>query len=240
MKTISAVLSPELISAYSDTPSTCVVVDILRASTTVVTAFENGARAIYPLEHVEEAKHYAEMGMLVGAERNVNRCDFAQLGNDPLEYSREAIGGKEIYFTTTNGTRSIQYCMRHGHTVLVGGFVNLKALAQRCEGHDILAVCAGWKGRICIEDALFAGALADALSGTHIPTGDATKMVIELWQEHKGHLEEYIMNSEHYQRLVKAGKQDSLRLCLTESIMQSIPVAHMNDNGLIELRVEQL
>lgn len=238
MNSISIVLSPELVPSYTTAPATCVVIDVLRASTTIVTAFEHGVRKIYPLESVEEAMTFAKEGKLVGAERNALRCDFAQLGNDPLEYTQDKVEGKEIYFTTTNGTRSIQICMHQGHEVLVGTFVNLAAVADRCRGKDVLAVCAGWKGQVCTEDALFAAALVEQLADTHAPLGDATHMMLELWRCHKSDLETYVITSEHYPRLVRAGKESTLTYCLTPSTMQSVPTAYLTENGLIELRID--
>ncbi|MDR2956036.1 MAG: 2-phosphosulfolactate phosphatase, partial [Prevotella sp.] len=101
--------SPALYPYYSDKNSekTVVVVDIFRATTTMCAALKNGTRAIIPVASIEEAKEYKEKGYLVGAERNVKRCDFADFGNSPFDYTPNKVNGKEVVFTTTNGTQAI-------------------------------------------------------------------------------------------------------------------------------------
>ena len=151
MNTIDIVLSPELLDVYRPTePTTFVVVDILRASSTMVAAFDNGVRRIFPIETIEEAKAAAAAGHLVGAERKCVKCDFADLGNDPLEYGPEQVRDKEIYFTTTNGTRTLKKCMSFGaeHSVVVGAFTNIGTVAEYCRGRYVLSVCAGWEGHV--------------------------------------------------------------------------------------------
>lgn len=85
--TFTIVPSPLLIEAYTTQPSTCVVIDVLRASTTIAVALSNGAKCIYPIDSLHLAEQRAKEGHLVGAERNAQKCHFAQLGNDPLEYT---------------------------------------------------------------------------------------------------------------------------------------------------------
>ena len=138
MNTIDIVLSPDLIETYSETPVLCIVIDVLRASSTIITAFANGARTIYPLADIETAEAKARAGALVGAERNVLRCDFATFGNDPGEYTSDKVGGQDIYFTTTNGTKTIRRCLDLGHEVIIGSFVNIDAVIRASEGRDVL------------------------------------------------------------------------------------------------------
>lgn len=235
---IDIVLSPELIPAYRQPGSVAVVIDVLRASTTITTAMAHGAKAIYPLETVEEAEARAAEGYLVGAERNVVRCPFAQFGNDPAEYTEEAIGGKEIYFTTTNGTRTIKAAIAEGYRVVVGTFVNLSSVARFCQGQDVLAICAGWQGRPSKEDTLFAAALCDALSESHEVVTDVSQMMVELWQAHKGSLTEYIKESNHYPRMVKAGKEGALDFCLTIDAMEVLPITELEGETIKLVRHE--
>ena len=100
--------SPELYSLYHRPDTIVIIVDIFRASTTMVTALGHGARSIIPVSTTEEAETLGHtLGCLIAAERNVQRCPFAQLGNDPAEYTEELVSGKDIVFTTTNGTRAL-------------------------------------------------------------------------------------------------------------------------------------
>lgn len=230
---IDIVLTPELLKAHRQPGSVAVVIDVLRASATMITALHNGAQAIYPLETIEEAEGFAKEGKLVGAERNVVRCPFAQFGNDPAEYSAAAVAQKEIYFTTTNGTRTIKESIREGYDTIIGTFINLSAVAQYCHDRDVLAICAGWQGRPSKEDALFAAALCDRLSPTHNIVTDTSRMMVELWQKHQHHLTEYIQESNHFPRMVAAGKEQALPYCLSIDITHTLPIATVEGDTII-------
>ena len=152
--------------------SIVIIVDIFRASTTMVTALGHGARSIIPVSTTEEAETLGRtLGCLIAAERNVQRCPFAQLGNDPAEYTEELVSGKDIVFTTTNGTRALNIAKEHGvEEILVGAFINLRSTLHYCHqlGKDILVLAAGWKGQMALEDTLYAGALAALAEGEQI------------------------------------------------------------------------
>lgn len=230
---IDIIPSPELIEQYPQDNSVAVVIDVLRASSTIVTALQNGAKVIYPLETVEEAESFAKSGHPVGAERNVVRCPFAKFGNDPFEYTPEAAEGETIYFTTTNGTRTIKSCIEAGHQVVIGSFINLGAVANYCRDKNVLAVCAGWKGKPSKEDILFAAALLDALSETHAPVTDVSEMFVELWRLHHQQLVEYTKKSNHYPRMVTAGKDNSYEYCMSIDLSSTLPIATLQEDGMI-------
>lgn len=237
MNTIDIVLSPELIETYSEKPVLCIVIDVLRASSTIITALANGAKTIYPLSDIETAEKMARAGALVGAERNVLRCDFATFGNDPTEYSAERVSGQDIYFTTTNGTKTIRRCLALGHEVVIGGFINIDAITRACGGKDVLCVCAGWQGKFCIEDAFFAGAVVQRLAQSHTIGSDAGRMMAELWELHKGNSLDYIKRSDHFTRMAHVGKEDAVPYCLTEGIINIVPTASKNSRDEIILNV---
>ena len=230
MKEIDLILSPTLIPVYPamGKGTVYVVADILRASTTIATAFRNGVRAIYPLETVEEAEQKAREGRLVGAERNVQRLPFARFGNDPFEYTEEAVKGQEIYFTTTNGTRTIKACFKANPEaeVVVGAFSNLSAIADFCRDKAVYAVAAGWKGKVSLEDALFGAALYDRLRATHTPASDALRMIMPVYESCT--LLDLVKTADHYDRLVKGDKLASLEYCLTPDTCPVVPVASLN------------
>lgn len=236
MNTVDIVLSPELIETYSSKPVLCIVIDVLRASSTIITAFANGARRIYPLADIETAQKKAHAGALVGAERNVLRCDFAMFGNDPGEYTAEKVGGQDIYFTTTNGTKTIRRCLDLGHEVIIGGFLNIDAVVRACGGRDVLCVCAGWQGKFCLEDAFFAGALEQRLAQSHSIASDAGRMMAELWELHRERPLDYIMGSDHFARMAGVGKEGAVPYCLTEGIINIVPTASGSNGDEIVLR----
>jgi 2-phosphosulfolactate phosphatase len=149
-----------------------VVIDVLRASTTIVTALANAASRIRPVPAVAEAQALAEAAgvarPLLGGERGGLRIAGFDLGNSPLEYLPAVVGGREIILTTTNGTAALEAC-RAAEEVLVGAIVNRTAvarlardLARRCGTNAIHLVCAGTDGHVTEEDLLAAGAILDA------------------------------------------------------------------------------
>ena len=170
-----------------------------------------------------------DQGFLTGAERKVNRCDFADFGNSPLEYTEEIVKDKEIAFMTSNGTRAIKTA-QDCYLLLIGAFVNLKAVAKRCfeEDRDVLIVCSGWKDRICVEDSLFAGALTSYLleNEDFKAASDGTRIAVSLWHHANKDFNKYMMKSEHAQRLLAHGFEEDLNYCLKQSIYDIVPELH--------------
>jgi 2-phosphosulfolactate phosphatase len=158
-------LLPELVEPQSLAGSTAVVIDVLRATTTIVQALAAGAREVVVCGEVEEARglagQYAAGSCLLGGERGGLKIDGFDLGNSPAEYSEATVGGKSVIFTTTNGTRALLHCRQAGR-VLVAAFTNLSAVGEAVQNDARLElVCAGTRGRISREDVLLAGAIVD-------------------------------------------------------------------------------
>jgi 2-phosphosulfolactate phosphatase len=148
--------------------STVVVIDLLRASTTICQAVANGAAEVVPYLEVADAQAAAEETqdrdeVVLGGERGGRRIEGFDLGNSPAEYTRKAVAGKRVFLTTTNGTRALNHA-RLARRVLVGSFVNLSAVADSIrDGARIDILCAGTGGEETREDLLAAGALIDAI-----------------------------------------------------------------------------
>ena len=155
MLQVDVCFSPALYPVYHHPEAIVVVVDIFRATTTMVTAFERGVRSIRPVATVEEAEAYKQAGWLVGAERNVKRCPFADFGNSPFDYTADKVAGKDIVFTTTNGTRAITIA-RAAFRVVIGAFLNLQGVADYCRCHqrNVVVLCSGWQDKVNVEDTL--------------------------------------------------------------------------------------
>ena len=224
---IDLCLSPALFQFHEVQRETLVVVvDVFRATSTICTAFSAGAAAIIPIASMEEAQTMKLQGYLVGAERNVVRCDFADFGNSPFEYSRDRVEGHSIAFTSTNGTQAIAVAA-DVDVLVIGAFSNLSAVADFClkEGRDVLVVCAGWNNRMNLEDSLFGGALTEKLlqSGTFTVGSDAMAMALSLWKEGKADLASYLSKSEHIQRLRSHGLERDIAYCLTMDTVQVLP-----------------
>ena len=181
---IDVCFSPALYPVYHNPEAIVVVVDVFRATTTMAAAFKHGVRSIRPVATVEEAQEYKAKGWLVGAERNVKRCDFADFGNSPFDYTPEKVAGKDVIFTTTNGTRAITIA-KSAYRVITGAFVNLQAVADYClfHGRDVVVLCSGWQDKVNIEDTLFGGALVEVLAktGKYRPATDAAVIARDMW-----------------------------------------------------------
>lgn len=224
---IDICFSPALYPYYENKDAIVVVVDIFRASTTMCAALNNGAECIIPVAGIDEAEAYKAKGYLVGAERNVKRCDFADFGNSPFDYTSEKVRGKEVVFTTTNGTQAIEkaagcFCL------VIGAFSNISAVADFCisQKKDVIVLCAGWNNRFNIEDTLFGGALAERLidKGGYISASDAVQTGLSMWEEAKADIKKYIDKTEHIKRLEAHHLEKDAEYCLVEDTVHIVPV----------------
>jgi 2-phosphosulfolactate phosphatase len=227
--------SPALYEPEEHVDSIVVIIDILRASSAIVTAFANGAAEIIPVAEVTEAKSYKEKGFLVAAERDGFVLDFADFGNSPFNFTREKVAGKTIVYSTTNGTGIINLSSSSYMTV-IGSFLNLSSLVRFIlkEDRDVLLFCAGWKNRFNLEDSVCAGALAEKLLGSdkYFTKCDSTVAAIDLWSLASGNLQNYIDKAAQRTRLRNKKLDDCIEYCLTLDLTDKIPV--MKNGILVE------
>lgn len=159
---------PESVAAEEVASGTAVVIDVLRATTTIVFALTAGARAVIPCLTIEDARAAAGSlpadGVVLGGERGGRPIEGFDLGNSPAEYVPGMVNGKTIVLTTTNGTKALLQCAG-AELVVIGSLVNLSALCLVLAGrHSVDVVCAGTDGQITREDVLVAGAIVDRLT----------------------------------------------------------------------------
>jgi 2-phosphosulfolactate phosphatase len=218
--------SPLLFDPELHADSIVVIIDILRATSSICTAFENGVLSMIPVAGVEEAKEYKKRGFLVAAERDGIILDFADLGNSPFNFSRENVEGKTVVYSTTNGTGIIKMASSAAATV-IGSFLNISALAEWIISQDnnVMLFCAGWKNRFNLEDTICAGALAERLldSPLYSTICDSTLAALDLWTLAKADLRGYIDKVAHRNRLKKNGLDDCIDFCLTSDFTRKIP-----------------
>ncbi len=177
---------PDLTDPDALAGDTVVVVDILRASTTILTALSHGASAVRPCLTVEEALEIRRTcpEILLGGERGGRRIPGFDLSNSPQDYSRERVSGRTIAFTTTNGTRALLHCRQAGR-IHLGAFVNLGRLTDRLCDSDrpVHIVCAGTDGCVTGEDVLFAGCLVDRICRQRAAVlSDSSRVAAAWWQ----------------------------------------------------------
>jgi 2-phosphosulfolactate phosphatase len=226
--------SPALFEADLHKNSIVVIIDIFRASSSICTAFANGAVSIIPVAEVEEARVYKNRGFLVAAERDGFVLDFADFGNSPFNFTREMVEGKTIVYSTTNGTGLIRLTSSSYLTV-IGSFLNFSALTQWLlkQERDVLLLCAGWKNRFNIEDSVCAGAIAEALINSHhfITICDSTHAAIDLWSLARPDVYWYIEKAAQRTRLRNKKLDDCIQFCLTPDFTDKIPI--MNNGVLV-------
>lgn len=224
-------LSPELLHLYEVRERTVVVVDIFRATSCMVTALAHGASCIKPFADLEECLASKRDGFETSGERNGQKVDGFDRGNSPFEYMGEPIKGKKIAFTTTNGTQAIEKS-KQAKTLLIGSFLNLQSAANAIRelGDPVLVVCAGWKGRVNVEDTLFAGALAENLLDSFTLEDDAALAAVNLYQSAKSDLEGFLKNSSHVKRLARLNVVKDIGFCLTANQYRVVPILR---NGLL-------
>lgn len=184
-------LLPVLVEPAALKEGVAVVLDVLRASTTMIHALGAGAMAVIPCEEVEAARQlaakFAVGRAVLGGERGGSRIAGFDLDNSPAAYSSDRVGGKTVVFTTTNGTRALARASM-ARRVLVGGFVNLNATVDLLlrESGDVHIVCAGTDGSVTLEDCLCAGAMvAGVCHGTdgRVRPDDAAQMTAALFEQ---------------------------------------------------------
>ncbi len=225
--------SPVLYEPENHSESIVVIIDILRATSAICTAFENGAASIIPVAGVEEARDYKKRGFLVAAERDGFVLDFADFGNSPFNFTRERVEGKTIVYSTTNGTGIIKQASNAAF-IVVGSFLNISALTKWImeRENNVVLFCAGWKNRFNLEDSVCAGAFTERLlqSSKFSTICDATLAALDLWSLAKKNPREYLEKAAQRSRLRNKGLDECISFCLTPDYTKKIPVIQ---NGVL-------
>lgn len=224
MKTIDVCLSPELMHLYEVRNRTVVVVDILRATSCMVTAFAHGVESITPVANLEECRKMKTKGYVISGERDGKKVEGFDKGNSPFEYLGDQVKGLKIAFTTTNGTQAIEKS-KEAREVIIGSFLNLTTVAKYLllGENNALIVCAGWKGRVNLEDTLFAGALVEKLKEYLGPDCDAPLAAQHLYNIAKNDMVSFLNASSHVRRLNKLNIHDDIKFCVTPDQYKVLP-----------------
>lgn len=202
------------------TRKTTVIIDVLRASTTILEALKNGAKDIIPVSTVEFAVKISG-GMfggqtLLGGERNTKKIEGFALGNSPIEYKKEIVSGKSIVFYSTNGTRAIVKA-KFSKNLIICAFSNLKAVAQHLINldEDCVILCAGNNNLFSLEDSVCAGALIDQIIKIKkdVELSDAARGALALNNSFGNDKLTILKESEHGKLLLKNGFENDLDLC---------------------------
>lgn len=224
MKKIDVCLSPELIKLYDLKNKVVVIVDVLRASSTMVTALANGITHIRPYSNIDACEEMRNSGYLIAGERGGDIIKGFDLGNSPLKFLQEKYFGEKLAMTTTNGTLAIKLS-KGASKIIIGGMINLEAVANfiNNQNKDVIIFCAGWKGKVNLEDTLFAGALVDRVSENFELECDASMVARAVYSEAKNDIIGYLKNSSHVNRLAKLGIIKDIEFCLTPNQFDIVP-----------------
>ncbi len=237
MKKINVCLSPALYNYYAENNTVVVMIDAIRASASICTAFMNDVELIIPVSDQEVAKDYKKQGYIIAGEREGDKIKGFDYGNSPFNFTEENIKGEKLAFTTTNGTQVINL-VKNGKQknidLLVGSFVNISVLTEYLNNQkkDILILCSGWKNTVNIEDSLFAGRLTDLLmKKDKYEVLEAANLSYNLFLSSGDSYYDFVMkNSPRLKEKSKELEKD-FRYCLTEDTADVIP--YLKENELV-------
>ncbi|MBA2499107.1 MAG: 2-phosphosulfolactate phosphatase [Chitinophagaceae bacterium] len=222
-------LSPSLLHLYDVSKSIVVVIDVLRATSTIATALYNGARCVIPVDSVSRCIELGkQIDGITAGERDGKVAEGLEYGNSSFEYPKEFISNKTLVLTTTNGTRLLHMALEKGASeIITGSFPNLSAICNHLieQNRPVILGCAAWKDRINIEDTLFAGAVISRIKDQFSLNCDASHIAETLYHEAKHDLFEFMKKNDasHYHRLMDFGLEDDIRYCLTPDVANILP-----------------
>lgn len=210
---------------YADGFSTVVVVDLLRATSVISTAFEYGINSVIPVKTLEEALEYKDIeNHIIAAERNTHLIDGFDYGNSPYHYIDSDVKGRTLVLTTTNGTKAIH--LAKDHKVITASFVNIDAVVDYLvkDNNDIIILCSGWKGYFNLEDPIFAGALSERLLSRSIfmSNCDSLQASIHLYSIAKKDMFEFLNTSSYRKRNTSDEVLRDTHFCLKPTIKSDI------------------
>jgi 2-phosphosulfolactate phosphatase len=230
--------SPAEYHLYQERFELVVVIDVLRATSAICTALQNGVERIKPVSSVEEARKWMSKGFTAAAERNGEIVEGFELGNSPIAYidRAEELHGQTIVLTTTNGTKAIDVA-KAKNTVVIGALNNLNALTQWLieRDEDVLILASGWKDKFNLEDTICAGAIADVMidSGKFFADEDSTVAAKFIYRSARDNMFAFLKASSHRRRLRRLNLNEDVKYCLTPNNLTAIPI--LKDGYLVKL-----
>src|SRR3984885_5703262 len=232
-------LSPALLHLYDVNHAVVVIIDVLRATSTICTALYNGAKCVIPVDSVAKCIDLGrKIRGITAGEREGKIAEGLEHGNSPFEYPPEFIRGKMLVLTTTNGTKLLHMALDKGAGhIITGSFPNLGAVCEYLLKTDrpVILGCAAWKDRVNIEDLLFAGAVITKVKKNFDNQCDSSRIAESLYANAKKDLYGFLKakNASHYRRLSGYGLDKDIRYCLTTD---TAPVLPFYDNGRLIVR----
>lgn len=230
---IEACFSPREFEQYEEGFELIVVIDVLRATSAICAAIENGVKGIIPVDSVDEARAYLKKGYLAAAEREGQIVEGFTMGNSPISFLNPELKGETIVLTTTNGTKAIKIA-ENKETVIIGSLNNLGALTKWLirQERNTLVLASGWKDKFNLEDTICAGAIIDGVleSGKFASKEDSSVAAKFIYRSAKENIFSYLKASSHRRRLRKLNLNADVNYCLTPNNLTAIPILK---NGIL-------
>jgi 2-phosphosulfolactate phosphatase len=227
--TLHTCFSPALLHLYDLNNTVVVIIDVLRATSTIATALFNGAKAVIPVDSVAKCMEIGrKIACITAGERDGMIAEGLQYGNSPFEYSKEFINNKTLVLTTTNGTKLLHMALERGAgQVVTGSFPNLSAVCEflLSRHQNVVLGCAAWKDRVNIEDMLFAGAVINRVKEHFAINCDSSKIAETLYDTASPDLFGFMKSKDasHYLRLTGYNLEQDIRYCLTNDVANVLP-----------------
>jgi len=235
-KHVEVCFTPGEYDYYKDEYEIVVVIDVLRATSAICSAFQNGVKALIPVPTVEEAREYQAKGYLVGAERKGQIVEGFDFGNSPYSYMKPELVDQEVVLSTTNGTKAIDVA-KDAETVVIGALNNLDALCDWLikQNKNTLCLCSGWQDKFNLEDTICAGAIMDKLleTGNYTSDEDSSIAAKYLYLSAKDNYMGYLKSSSHRRRLKNLNLNEDIKYCLTPNTTDVIPI--LKDGKLVKI-----
>ena len=240
-KKVEVCFSPFLFELYKEEFEIIVVIDVLRATSAICAAFQNGVKELIPVPTIEEAREYQKKGYLVGAERLGQIVEGFDFGNSPYSYMIPEVKDQTVVLSTTNGTKSINIAKDAGQ-VVIGALSNLDALNEWLvlQNKNVLCLCSGWQNKFNLEDTICAGAILDHLLGTGNYRSEEDSSIASkyLFLSAKDNILGYLKASSHRRRLKNLNLNEDIKFCLTPNTAPVIPL--LKGDRLVAVKADVL
>lgn len=225
---IDVILTAGDIKAEKIKDKIVVIIDVLRATSVMVTALANGAKAIYPYKDIESVLENCKKSTayVLGGERKGLKIEGFDFGNSPLEYTREAVEGKDMFMTTSNGTRAIENAANGSRKLFIAAFLNVQSVVEKLlsENSDTVIVCSGTDNEFSLDDALCAGEIIKriALIKNDVHLSDIS-LSLKILAENSKAIEKTLTGSKHFEYLKSIGFYGDMNHCFTMDKFDIVP-----------------
>lgn len=223
MSSIEICLTHEKLENYQHKDKNVVVIDVLRATSTINTILFSGAKSVMPVETLDECMKLRDQGYIIMAERMGKKVEGFDFGNSPTKIEKSEFEGKDVGIATSNGTKAIVKT-KGSHITLIGSFLNLSKIIEYINNsnNDVLLVCSGWKGSTNLEDTLCAGAIVAGLQNFEYDS-DTVIIAKKLYEQSKGDILSLMQKSSHAKRLSGYDNVKDIEFCSQVDTQEILP-----------------